>query len=611
MWDKTMYYDKLVNIMLTVNGKQSPCFAFETGADADFSVELSRRLGACFVQAELSSDASGKTVKLPCPWIKTKNGVDFYRIDAKISDTGLYFLRLRYTTPSGVQEHSYNVTVYKKGYKTPDWIKGGIMYQIFCDRFARSEKHPYTLKEGTELYEDWENGIPQFAEYPGAPLKNNCFFGGTLYGIIERLDYLQSLGVTTLYLNPIFEAASNHKYDTADYMKVDQMFGGDEALDELIAELKKRDMHIVLDGVFNHTGSDSIYFNRYGRYKTLGAYQSKDSPYYDWYDFVKHPDSYNCWWGVTILPCIKKDSKGFREFICGKDGVAAHYLKKGIDGWRLDVADELSDEFLDELRRTSHSVNKDSYIIGEVWEDASDKIAYDRRRKYFQGTQLDAVMNYPYRNAIIDYILSGNSNKLAYEVSLLYRNYPKQVSDALMNSLGTHDTERIINMLSGVNMSAMTNRESSTYRLPLMVKKEAAEKVKLAAFLCYTLPGYPCVYYGDEIGMEGGKDPFNRMPYAYSKADKGMLAFYRKLGAIRASIPDFKDGELQVLAAENGLFLFKRGDTVCAINLGASKILTSDNPFFEVINEDGSVLCEDGRHRYSLGKNKFAIFTEM
>ena len=605
-----MYFGKLINAELSVNGKITPSFAFEKGADSVFTFKVSRRLGGFNARIELLCDKSGAVTKHACPWIKMKQGYDYYRTDLKINEVGLYFLRFIIKTASSEQVQSFNITVYSKGYTTPEWIKGGIMYQIFCDRFAKSDTHPYKIKEGAELYEDWENGIPQFNEKPGDPLKNNCFFGGTLYGIIEKLDYLQSLGVTTLYLNPIFDAASNHKYDTGDYMKVDEMFGGDEALDELISELKKRNMHIILDGVFNHTGDDSIYFNRYGRYDSVGAYQSKESPYYDWYDFKDYPDRYTCWWDVKILPCIKKNSDSFREFICGSDGVAAHYLKKGIDGWRLDVADELSDEFLDQLRKTSHSINPESYIIGEVWEDASDKIAYENRRHYFQGQQLDAVMNYPVRTAIIDFVLNGNAERLAEEVGLLYRNYPKAVSDALMNLLGTHDTERILNTLSLDGSLDKTNRQLSTYRMPLLIRQEAIEKVKIAAFLCYTLPGFPCIYYGDEIGMEGGRDPFNRMPFAYSRADKSLLAFYRKMGAIRSSLPCFKDGELEIISAKYGLFLFKRGDTVCAVNTGASKILVSDTPFHEVICDDVSVPCDDGRHRYSLGKGKFAIFTE-
>ncbi|MBR2474737.1 MAG: glycoside hydrolase family 13 protein [Clostridia bacterium] len=596
---------------LLVNGKKSASYAFEKGSELKFALYISRRIGAFNVRAEIFKDSDGSVRNADCQWSDIKNGYDVYTAAFSIDSVGLYFLKIKVDSAFGEQCFELQLTAYKKGFKTPRWLKGGIMYQIFCDRFARSEKHPVTVKKGAELYTDWENGIPQFPETPGDPLENNCFFGGSLYGIIERLDYLQALGVTTLYLNPIFDAASNHKYDTADYLKVDEMFGGDGALNLLISELKKRGMHIILDGVFNHTGADSVYFNKFGNYGDGGAYQSKVSPYYDWYDFISYPDEYQTWWGVKILPTIKKNSESFKEFICGSEGVAAHYLKKGIDGWRLDVADELSDTFLEQLRKTARKINPESYILGEVWEDASNKIAYGKRRSYFQGTELDAVMNYPVRTAIIDFITTGNAEALASEASLLYRNYPKQVSDVQMNLLGTHDTERILNTLAFDGSLEMTNRELSTYRIPNRTRKEATERVKLAAFLCYTLPGVPCIYYGDEIGMEGGRDPFNRMPFAYAKADKALLAYFRRLGAIRSSLSCFKEGSFEIISSRDGLFLYKRDDTFCAVNLGASKIFVSETPFFELTEDDSAVMCDDGRYRYSLCKGSYAIFKKQ
>ena len=593
---------------LFVNGQKSPSYAFENGSSITVNLYALRNLGTFNPRANIKLDSDSSVTRPKCLWTSLVNGYDVYTVEATIDKVGLYHFNFCVKSCSGDKNVYVQLTSYKKGYKTPEWIKGGIMYQIFCDRFARSENREYTVKPNAEFYADWENGIPQYPKTPGDAFPNNCFFGGTLYGIIEKLDYLQSLGVTTLYLNPIFDAASNHKYDTADYMKVDEMFGGDEALDLLIAELKKRKMHIILDGVFNHTGDDSVYFNRYGNHDSLGAYQSKSSPYYGWYDFKEHPDDYLCWWGIKILPCIKKNSDSFREFICSDNGVAAHYMRKGIDGWRLDVADELSNEFLEQLRKTCRKINPEAYILGEVWEDASNKIAYDHRRSYFQGSQIDAVMNYPIRTAIIDYVLSGDASVIASELDTLYKNYPKCVSDTQMNLLGTHDTERILNTLACDGSETMTNDELSRYRMSKHVRAEATKKLKLAVFLSYTLPGVPCIYYGDEIGMEGGRDPFNRMPFAYSRQDKALLAFYRKLGAIREGVSDFAEGVFEILSAENGLFLFKRGETVCAVNLGASKIFARREPFFNLIENDVAVLCDDGYHRYSLGKDKCAVF---
>jgi glycosidase len=458
------------------------------------------------------------------------------------------------------------------------------------------------------MIDDWENGIPQFPEKPGDAFANNCFFGGSLYGIIEKLDYLSSLGVNTLYLNPIFDAASNHKYDTADYMKVDEMFGGEKALDALISALKKRGMHLILDGVFNHTGADSIYFNKFGNYNSIGAYQSTKSPYYDWFDFKKHPDDYNCWWGVKILPCLKKDSEGFRNYICGKDGVAAHYMKKGIDGFRLDVADELSNEFLYELRDTIKSIDTEAVLYGEVWEDASEKVAYGNRRKYFFGHQLDGVMNYPLRDAIINYVTTASSETLASVSSSLYYHYPKCVSDVQMNLLGTHDTERILNVLSGENTASLTNRQLSRYKLPKDSRERAIKLLKIAVFLNYTLPGVPCIYYGDEAGMEGGRDPFNRMPYPYGKEDTSLIDFYRALGNIRTESKDLRDGAFEILTAEGGLFVFTRNNTICACNRGEARNIVSDKPFKDIISGKTADANKSGQHIYTLETDAIAIF---
>ena len=609
------YSKQYFQFEMECNGKKQISAAFPEGAQVKLTFKISRRKGAFNFRGELYDDERCAPIPLEITWITNELGFDVYTAYLPKNPVGIYFLRCGYDTDHGYECFFFpdgmdvmNVTVHTTDFKTPSWLKGGIMYQIFVDRFAKSEKHRTKQKERTVMIDDWDNGIPQYPEKPGDAFANNCFFGGSLYGIIEKLDYLASLGVNTLYLNPIFDAASNHKYDTADYMTVDEMFGGEEALDLLIAELKKRDMHLILDGVFNHTGADSIYFNKFGNYDSLGAYQSKKSPYYDWFDFKKHPDDYNCWWGVKILPCLKKDSTGFRKYICGKDGVAAHYIRKGVDGFRLDVADELSNEFLYELRDTARGINPEAVIYGEVWEDASEKVAYDHRRKYFFGRQLDGVMNYPLRDAIIDYVITSSCEKLASVSSSLYMHYPKCVSDVQMNLLGTHDTERILNVLSGENTCDMTNRQLSTYKLPKSSRERATSLLKIAVFLNYTLPGVPCIYYGDEAGMEGGRDPFNRMPYPYGREDLALIDFYRSLGKIRSENKDLKDGVFEILTAEAGLFVFRRNDTVCACNRGEARIFTSDKPFKNSISGKSTELDPRGRYIYKLEMNEIAIF---
>ena len=297
--------------------------------------------------------------------------------------------------------------VYEPDFTTPKAYYGTTMYHIFVDRFAKSEKK-LPVREDAILREDWETGIPEYAPYPGAPLKNNQFFGGSLWGVIEKLDYLESLSVNCIYLSPIFEAYSNHKYDTGDYANIDKMFGGREGFDALLAACKKRGIKVILDGVFNHTGDDSLYFNRYGKYDSLGAYQSEKSPYHDWYHFLRFPNKYDSWWGIEVLPRLDHTCKECREYLVGKDGVCAHYIRSGTNGWRLDVADELSDTFLDALRKVVKAENPEALIIGEVWENAAEKVSYGARRRYLRGKQLDSVMNYPTKNAIIDFVKSGD-----------------------------------------------------------------------------------------------------------------------------------------------------------------------------------------------------------
>lgn len=276
------------------------------------------------------------------------------------------------------------------------------MYQIFPDRFYRSGTTKYNVPQDRYLHQRW-GSQPEWRPNHQGEITNSDYFGGDLEGIIQKLDYLQSLGITCIYLNPIFEAHSNHRYDTADYTKVDPLLGTKEDFKRLCKEANKRGMHIMLDGVFNHTGSDSIYFNRKGRYQTLGAYQSQESPYYDWYQFYQWPEQYACWWNFETLPNVNETNETYNAYINGTDGVIQTWLKAGADGWRLDVADELPDLFLDDITKAAKQVKPTSMILGEVWEDASNKMAYGQRRRYLLGKQLDSVMNYPFREAIIGF----------------------------------------------------------------------------------------------------------------------------------------------------------------------------------------------------------------
>lgn len=457
----------------------------------------------------------------------------------------------------------FRMLIFESDYTVPAWFGKGVMYHIFVDRFFRGEGAVGT-REDAEINPDWENGVPQYAPYPGAPVSNNVFFGGNLWGVAQKLDYLASLGVKVIYLSPVFKAYSNHKYDTGDYEMIDPAFGGEEAFAHLIAKAGERGMRVILDGVFNHTGDDSRYFNRYGKYEEEGAYQSPSSPYAEWYDFKSHPDQYDCWWGIPILPRLNHCKPICREYFTGKEGIARKYVKMGIGGWRLDVADELCNPFLDEFREAvKEESNGEAVIIGEVWENAADKIAYGSRRRYLSGRQLDSVMNYPVRNGILDFIRYRDAEGLYSVLTELYSSYPEQVCHALMNLIGTHDTERILTMLGSTEEDLdQTNEQLSVYRLAPEVRAEAVNLVKMAAALQFTVFGIPSLYYGDELGLEGARDPFCRMPMPWHEMDvpyrAELLAYYQKLGQLRAEHPALDGGSFEVLYYDASVIAYAR-----------------------------------------------------
>ncbi len=442
-------------------------------------------------------------------------------------------------------------------HKQPDSLPSigdGIIYHIFVDRFRKSGR--CHVKDGAILNEDWEHGIPQFAEYPGGEVKNNMFFGGDLYGIVEKLPYIASLGASTVYLSPVFDAASNHKYDTADYMTVDEMFGGDAALELLCREAERYGIAVMLDGVFNHTGSDSVYFNKEGNYGDGGAYRSKSSPYYPWYTFTDYPDSYECWWGIKILPRVKSDSDGYLDFICGQ--VVPKWMSAGVRHWRLDVADELSDRFLDRFSERVHEASPDACIVGEVWEDASDKVSYGRRRRYLSSGQLSSVMNYPLRNAVISYVLNGECELLRRATEGLYRRYPKHVSDSLMNFLGTHDTERALTVFGDSSYGELSNAELAVRRMSDAERERAVQRLIEAYAIICALPGVPCVFYGDEAGVEGYRDPFCRKTFPWNAADVRLTEEYRRLGKFRQSEALLRDASFELVTLDAESFSFVR-----------------------------------------------------
>lgn len=491
-----------------------------------------------------------------------------FRLESALGDlivsqggSGVYACSLS-ISGEDVPRAPFPLLLFRPDFTTPAWVKGGIYYQIFIDRFARgTARPPPPLREGSRLSSDWEGGIPEYAEHPGDPLDNRLFFGGTLDGITDHLDDLALLGVNCLYLTPIFEARSNHKYDTGDYETVDPGFGGEEALARLLSEAKKRGIRVLLDGVFNHTGDDSRYFNRYGSYKDLGAAQSPDSPYYSWYNFTHYPSEYECWWGIDILPRVRSGEPSYIDYLCGEGGVLQKYLRAGAAGFRLDVADELDERLLTAIRARVKKENPDALVLGEVWEDASNKVSYGNLRHYFWGEQLDGVMNYPLREALLAYLTRGDAEALARTLRTLYAHYPKEASDVAMNLLGSHDTERILTMLAGAPLAGQSNAVlAERGYMSEEEKRPFLPRLMLAyALLCF-LPGVPMIYYGDEAGMDGYRDPFNRRPYPWGREILPLRAFFRKVGAARRETPLLARGYYREVDVDGAGFAFERYD---------------------------------------------------
>ena len=553
-----------------------------------------RKQGVLEARVYLRAEGEETYSMLPMEWQGCENDLDVYTVQFPEKERGLYWFYIEADTYYGTEvayrkgasmafATDYNwmsemqLSVYEREYEVPDFIRGGLFYHIFVDRFCKGKaktrkdeiKSRYKIRKPGESYnnekersivirKDW-GGEPIWEPDENGEILSNDFFGGNLEGIIEKLDYFESLGVTCLYLSPIFEAYSNHKYDTGDYLKIDSMFGDEATFEKLCKLAKKKGISIILDGVFNHTGSDSRYFNQYGTYTDeKGAYQSKRSKYRQWYDFAQE-GHWRSWWGIQTLPTVNKDAESYRKLLFGKDGVIRKWLRLGAAGWRLDVVDELPDEFVRELVKAAKAEKKDALILGEVWEDASNKIAYGKRREYFLGNELDSVMNYPWKDAIIEYMRSADATHLADKVDSIMNHYPTEVLSCMMNTLGTHDSARILTALVSPEVEDMSREKQSYLKMDEGEYHYAIRLLKMAVILEMTLPGVPCIYYADEAGMEGGKDPFNRKCYQWEKVNDGLLEFYRKFGMLRRTNRTFfADSDFEIINGPEELFGFVR-----------------------------------------------------
>lgn len=515
--------------------------------DVDKDMEVSLQL--------INKDGSTKSIRMSKEYLNEK----FFRYNAEIDTSGYKGLLGYYFTICNGYEcihygnnydglggrgdtynfnpNPYQITVYKPNC-IPNWYKEGIIYQIFVDRFYNGNEDGTVLnpKKNSFIYGDWSD-TPMYIKDNSGRIVRWDFFGGNLSGVIKKLDYLKSLGVSIIYLNPIFKSSSCHKYDTADYEEIDEMFGTTKIFTELCEEAAKKGIRIILDGVFSHTGADSKYFNKFNNYSELGAYQSKESKYYKWFNFSDYPNKYECWWGIDNQPNVNELEPSYVEYMVkGENSIIKKWMQAGASGWRLDVADELPDEFIKMIRAKMKEVKKDSVLIGEVWEDASNKVSYSKKRQYLYGEELDSVTNYPFREVLIDFV-KGNikSDKVKRKLMSLYENYPRENFYACMNVLGTHDTERILSML-----------DNKVYLMKLIVG------------LQMTFPGVPIIYYGDEVGVEGGKDPDNRRAYPWGRENKEILNLYKLFIGIRNKEEALKKGSLKFYDTDLDVCVYER-----------------------------------------------------
>jgi len=506
------------------------------------------------------------------------------------------------------EDRSWQLVTHEPDFATPDWAKGAVVYQVFPDRFANGDASNdpspdnQPAGDGAERYldgdvygnpiltRDWETDLPEgFCRAYTAPAEpcdeeplGRDFYGGDLVGLRERLPDLAELGVTVVYLNPIFAAPSNHRYDTSDFTVIDPDLGTTEDLEALTAEADALGMRILLDGVFNHVSSDSPLFDRAERFPEVGACESADSPWATWFTFSPGPpekcfdgQTYEDWFGFDTLAVIAENPETFAYFL-GEEGVATRWLASGIGGWRLDVMNEISHDYLRGLRRSIKGADPDAFILGEEWGDAS---------AWLLGTEVDSVMNYRFRRAVIGLINGETADadgaiagltptEFAATMEGVREDYPAAAWDVLHNLVDSHDTTRILWTLT----PGADNRE----------EKEAADaleagkaKLRLVAALQLTWPGMAGIYYGTEVGLTGHDDPDDRRPYPWGAEDLELRDWYARLATLRAEHESLRTGELTFLHADDaaGVLAFGRR--------------TDDEAAITVLNlSDGSVTVE-------------------
>ena len=457
-------------------------------------------------------------------------------------------------------------------------FKGKIMYHIFVDSFYRGGEplKPYRNRTiHNSILEDPIIGPDSHGIWC------NDYYGGDIKGIIKKLPYIKSLGVSILYLSPIVESQSNHGYDASDFEVIDHYKGSELDLKNLCDKAHEMGMSVILDGVFNHTGNDSKYFNEYGNYPGVGAFQSKESPWYEIYRKIYGSDgklNFDYWFGFKNMPQCDGLNPKWINYITGVNGVIDKWFSLGIDGLRLDVADELLDSFIYDIRKACRR-NKDEFIIiGEVWKNAMRQ-----NRNYVSPDHMDTVMNYLQSDAMLRYFKYSDTYKFGYVLDDIAREYPDRAKKTLMNFASTHDTSRGISILGNYEAFSPNNEYAwdlnkgldlsyiKNFRLSKVAYERAKELLKLYNFTLCFMPGIFSIFYGDEVGVQGLGNILNRKAYPWGREDLELLGHYREIGRIRAKESFLEDASTpKVLELNNNMFMFERessdGKILTAVN---------------------------------------------